>query len=79
MTESNSMLTRVPLETTPLKPVQNVIDRETDSDDGKDEYHADASEVQEHKHRPRRGVPRLDYAELNEKGKKQMKRKEKKK
>ena len=71
------MLTRVPLETTPLKPVQNVIDEETDSDD--QQHYADDSEVQEHKHRPRRGVPRLDYEELNERGRKQMKRKEKKK
>ena len=40
---------------------------------------ADASDVQEQKHRSKRGVLRLYYAELNEKGRKQMKMKEKKK
>ena len=41
VTESNSMMIRGPLETTPLKPSQNPIDEETDSDDVKDQHHAD--------------------------------------
>ena len=41
VTESNSTMIRGPLETTPLKPSQNPIDEETDSDDVKDQHHAD--------------------------------------
>ena len=76
MTKSNSVMTRVPLETTPLKIRHDTDTDETYSEHEEDQIQADAHEVQL---KPSRRVLRLDYAELNVTGRKLMEKKEKKK